>query len=130
MKTYIAPVLALLCVLGLVGCRSSQTYTIKITIPAGSTEAVAYADEEISPLGKEFTIFPGEGLGDAEIVLKTIEVNEENVYDEPVYLTPGVPIKMNAGKETWFKIGVPIQNESDSDKVVSVAVKGVDVRIE
>lgn len=130
MKKYIALILALVCVLGLVGCASNQTHTIKITIPAGSTEAFVYSDEEISPTGNKITISSGKGLGDTEIQLKTIEVKEENAYDEPTYLTPGMPVKMNVEKGAWFKIGVSVQNESDIDKVVYVEVKGVDVRIE
>lgn len=130
MKKYIALILVLVCVLGLIGCGSNQTYTIKITIPAGSTEAFVYSDEEISPTGNKITISSGEGLGDTEVVLKTIEVKEENAYDEPTYLTPGMPVEMNAEKGAWFKIGVSVQNESDIDKVVYVEVRGVDVRIE
>ena len=130
MKKYIALILVLGCVLGLVGCGSNQTYKIKITIPAGSTEAFVYSDEEISPTGSKITISSGEGLGDTEVVLKTIEVKEEKAYDEPTYLTSGMPLEMNVEKGAWFKIGVSIQNESDIDKVVYVEVRGVDVRIE
>lgn len=46
MKKLISMVLALVCVLGLVGCGKNETYKIKITIPAGSTEAFVYSDED------------------------------------------------------------------------------------
>ena len=53
MRKYIALVLTLVCVLALVGCEKNDTYKIRITIPAGSTEAFVYSDEEISATGKK-----------------------------------------------------------------------------
>ena len=67
-------------------------------------------------------------MGDTEVVLKTVEVKEENVY-EPTYLTHGMPVKMDVEKGAWFKIGVSVQNETDTDKTVHVEVGGVEVRI-
>lgn len=46
MKKLIAMVLVLVCVLGLVGCGKNETYKIKITVPAGSTEAFVYGVAE------------------------------------------------------------------------------------
>ena len=135
MKKLIALVLALVCMIGLVACGKNDTYKIKITVPAGSTEEIiyqedfAYSDEEISPTGNTITISSGEGLGDTEVVLKPIEVKEENAY-EPTYLTPGMPVKMDVEKGAWFKIGVNVQNPTDSDIIVYVEVKGIEVRIE
>ena len=135
MKKLITLVLALLCVFGLVGCGKNDTYKVRITVPAGSTEEIiyqedfAYSDEEISPKGNMITVSSGEGLGDTEVVLKPIEVKEENAY-EPTYLTPGMPVKMDVEKGAWFKIGVNMQNPTDTDIIVYVEVKGVEVRIE
>ena len=135
MKKIIALVLALICVFGLIGCSKTDTYKIRITVPAGSTEEIiyqedfAYSDEEISPKGNTITISSGEGLGDTEVVLKPIEVKEENAY-EPTYLTPGMPVEMDVEKGAWFKIGVNMQNPTDTDIVVYVEVNGVEVRIE
>ena len=129
MKKLIALVLALVCVLALAGCGQNDTYKIRITVPAGSTEAFVYSDEEISAIGKKITISSGEGLGDTEVVLKPIEVKEENAY-EPTYLTPGMPVEMNVEKGAWFKVGVSMQNPTDEDITVYVEVKGVEVRIE
>ena len=120
---------------GFVGCVKNDTHQISITIPAGSTEEIiyqedfAYSDEEISPTGNTITISSGEGLGDTEVVLKPIEVKEENAY-EPTYLTPGMPVKMDVEKGAWFKIGVNVQNPTDTDIVVYVEVEGIEVRIE
>ena len=135
MKKMIALVLTLVCVCGLVGCGKNDIYKIRITVPAGSTEEIiyqedfVYSDEEISPTGNTITISSGEGLGDTEVVLKPIEVKEENAY-EPTYLTPGMPVEMDVEKGAWFKIGVAMQNDTDIDKVVYVEVEGVEVRIE
>ena len=135
MKKLLALVFVLVCVFGLVGCGKNDTYKVRITVPAGSTEEIiyqedfAYSDEEISPKGNTITVSSGEGLGDTEVVLKPIEVKEENAY-EPTYLTPGMPVEMDVEKGAWFKIGVNMQNPTDTDIVVYVEVKGVEVRIE
>lgn len=102
---------------------------IKIIIPAGSNERFAYSDLEISPKKSKITIISGEGLGDTEIVLKPIEVKEENTY-EPTYITPGMPVKMNVEKGAWFKVGVNVQNPTDEDIIVYVNVTDVELRIE
>lgn len=107
----------------------TKEYQIRITIPAGSTEAFCYSDEEISPKGKTITLYAGEGLGDTEITLLPIEVREENAYDEPVYITQGMPVVMNVEKGAWFKIGVNIQNPTDERKDVYISVSNVEVRI-
>lgn len=130
MKKITVLILDLLCVLIMAGCGKSNTYKIKITVPAGSTEAFVYSDEEISPTGNKITISSGEGLGDTEVILKAIEAKEENAY-EPTYLTPGMPVKMDVERGAWFKVGVSsMQNETDTDITVYVEVEGVEVRIE
>lgn len=128
MKKYVAITLLIISILSLVGCGNNDTYEIKINIPAGSTETFVYSDEEISPTGNKITISSGKGLGDTEVILKTIEGKEENAY-EPTYLTPGMPVKIDIEKGAWFKIGVSVQNETDTDKTVYVEVEGVKVRI-
>ena len=129
-------VIAVLCIFGvwlLLG--NEKSYDIRITIPAGTVgevvyqEQFIYSDEEISPKGNKIIISSGKGLGDTEVVLKPIEVKEENAY-EPTYLTPGMPVEMEVEKAAWFKIGVNMQNPTDEDIDVYVTVKGVELRIE
>lgn len=80
MKKYIALVLTLISVLALAGCGKNDTYRIRITVPAGTTEEAVYqedfiySEEEISPKGNKIIISSCEGLGDTEVVLKPIEV--------------------------------------------------------
>ena len=107
----------------------TKEYQIRITIPAGSTEPFCYSDEEISPKGNTLTFYAGEGLGDTEITLLPVEAREENAYDEPAYITPGMPVKMDVEKGAWFKIGVNIQNPTDENKDVYISVRNVEVRI-
>lgn len=107
----------------------TKEHQIKITIPAGSTEGICYSDEEISPKGNSLTFYAGEGLGDAAIELEPVEVRKENAYDEPVYITPGMPVKVNAEKGGWFKVGVHKLNPTEADIDVYVTVRNVDVRI-
>ena len=107
----------------------AKEYQIRITIPAGSTASFCYSDEEISPKGSKVTFRAGEGLGDSEIVLLPVEVKEENIYDEPAYITPGMPVRMKAEKGGWFKIGINVQNPTEESLDVYVSVSNVDVRI-
>ncbi|MBD5456129.1 MAG: hypothetical protein HDR23_06610 [Lachnospiraceae bacterium] len=132
-KKVIISVIALLIAIVILGAvlypTRKKSYEVKITIPAGSSETVVYSDMEISPKKNKLTIYSGEGLGDCEIVLEPIEVREENAYDETIYITKGMPVKMNVEKGAWFKIGVNIQNPADEDIVVYVIVEDVDLRI-
>lgn len=128
MKKYIALISSIITISFLAACSKRDNYEIKITIPAGSTETIVYSEEEISPKGDTIIISAGEGLSDTEVVLKPVEVKEENAY-EPAYLTPGMPVKMDAEKGAWFKIGVAVQNPSDVDIVVTVEVEDIEVRI-
>lgn len=97
-------------------------------IPVGSTELFIYSEEEICPKGSMLTIYAGEGLGDAEIVLLPVASKEEKVY-APAYITPGMPAKLEAEKGAWYKIGVNVQNPTDENRDVYVSVHNVDVRI-
>ena len=128
MKRLMALILSLVCVLGLVGCGKNDTYKVRITIPAGSTEAFVYSDEEISATGKKITISCGEGLGDTEVLLSPVNENVEAGY-VATYLTPGMPVEFDAVKGEWFKIGISMQNDTDTDTTVYVEVEGVEVRI-
>lgn len=129
MKKLIAIVFALACILALVGCGKHETYKISITVPAGSTDAFVYSDEEISATGKKITISSGEGLGDTEVFLSPVNENVETGY-VATYLTHGMPVEFDAVKGEWFKIGVSMQNDTDTDKIVYAEVEGVEVRIE
>lgn len=128
----IVAIVLLLAMITIIFCYNrGGEYNIRITIPAGSTEAFIYSDEEISPKGNTITLYAGEGMGDGEIVLKPVEVKEENAYDDPTYITPGMPVKMSVEKGAWFKIGVNnMQNSSGEDIVVYITVSDVDIRIE
>ena len=129
-------VITILCGLGVwLLLDNEKSYDIRITIPAGTMGEVVYqedfiySDEEISPTGNKIKISSGKGLGDTEVVLKPVEVKEENAY-EPEYLTPGMPVEMEVEKGAWFKIGVNMQNPTDEDFDVYVTVTGVELRIE
>lgn len=106
----------------------NDTFDIKIVVPAGGEQTFYYSEEEISPTGKTITLSSGEGLGDTEVVLKSMDVMEENTY-KPTYMTPGMPVKMDVKKGAWFKIGVAVSNPTEEDMIVYVRAKGVTVRI-
>lgn len=126
MVTIVACVLVAVCFLT---DPRNDTFDIKIVIPAGGEGPVYYSEEEISPNRNRITLSSGEGLGDTSVILKPTEYKEENAYDEPAYLTPGLPVKMDAEKGAWFRIGVSMSNPTDEDIVVYIRAKGVEVRI-
>lgn len=123
--------LAAVSVFMLTGC-GLRIHTVKIVIPAGSQAEFVYSEEEVSPKGSSVTLSSGEGLGDTEVVLELAEssigTGKQDAY-LPAYLTPGMPVRVEAEKGAWFKIGVSVQNPTDEDIVVYVGVKGADVRI-
>lgn len=129
MKKWMALVFAWVCVLALASCGENDTYKISITIPAGSTAPFVYSDEEISATGDTITISSGEGLGDTEVLLSPVDETVEAGY-VATHLPPGTPVSFDAAPGDWFKIGVSVQNDTDTDKIVFVEVKGVEVRIE
>ena len=45
------------------------------------------------------------------------------------YLTHGMSVEFDAENDTWFKIGVNMQNPTNEDIIVYVEVENVEVRI-
>ena len=107
----------------------STPFDLQITIPAGHTEGFVYADEEISPMKHTLIVRTAEGTPDGEVILKGVEVKEENAY-EPAYITSGLPVKIPVERWAWFKIGLNIPNPSDEDLVVTLRVQSAELRIE
>ncbi len=105
-----------------------DSVTIQVVVPAGSQEGFTYSWEEISPTRNAILVTSGDNLGDTEIILEPTETRQENAYDESFYLTPGMPVKIEAEKGAWFKIGVSVQNPTQQDMVVSVNVKHAQIR--
>ena len=128
MKKLMALVLAVTCVLAMAGCRK-DTYTIGITVPAGSQERFVFADEEICPTGKKIRISCGEGLWETAVILAPVDETITAGYVE-TYMDHGVPAIFDTDKGVWLKVGVSVQNDTDEDKTVYIEVTGVAVRIE
>ena len=106
-----------------------DSFLIKIVVPAGIQEQFVYSDVEISPIKSQIIISSGDKLGYTEVMLKPVEVKQDNAYDEPTYLTPGMPLKWKVEKGAWFKIGVNVQNPTNEDITVYINVENVEVRI-
>ena len=127
-KKYIAILVTILSILSLAGCNKKDKYEIEILIPAGSQEAFVYSEEEIMATGNQITIWSGAGLSDTEVILKPVDEDVETGYVAE-YLTHGMPVKLDAVKDEWFKVGVAVQNDSYRGPIaVSVEVEGVEVR--
>ena len=134
MKKLIPLVLVLVVVLAWFVWGRGETYTIHITVPAGTTdefvyiEDFIYSDEEISPQKNRLELKAINIPDRTEFVLKPIEVKEENAY-ERTYLDNGQPLLVDVEKGAWFKIGIALQNPTGEDIVVGITVENVKVRI-
>ncbi len=105
-----------------------DTFELRIDVPAGSQKTYVYADEEISPTRSRIAVTSGENLGDTEVVLEPVEAAQGNGY-APVYLTPGMSAELEAEPGGWYRLGVNVQNPTGEDKVVTLKVRHVEVRI-
>ena len=105
-----------------------DSYTLRIVVPAGSQEEFVYTDEEVSAIRNSIKIWSGDGLGDTEVILSPVNKTTETRYTA-TYLTHGMPVEFDAEKDTWFKIGVNMQNSTNEDIIVYVEVENVEVRI-
>ena len=103
-------------------------YTLRIVVPAGSQEEFVYTDEEVSTVRNSIKIWSGDGLGDTEVLLFPVNKTAETGYTA-TYLTHGMPVEFDAEKDTWFKIGVNMQNSTNEDIIVYVEIENVEVRI-
>lgn len=103
-------------------------YTLRIVVPAGSQEEFVYTDEEVSTVRNSIKIWSGDGLGDTEVLLFPVNKTAETGYIA-TYLTHGMPVEFDAEKDTWFKIGVNMQNSTNEDIIVYVEVENIEVRI-
>ena len=103
-------------------------YTLRIVVPAGSQEEFVYTDEEVSTVRNSIKIWSGDGLGDTEVLLFPVNKTAETGYTA-TYITHGMPVEFDAEKDTWFKIGVNMQNPTNEDIIVYVEVENVEVRI-
>ena len=134
-KGIIAVVLVLAGILAWFIWGQGKTYTVHVTVPAGTMnefvyiEDFIYSDEEISPQKKQLTLTAIDVPDHTEFLLKPIEVTEENAY-ERTYFYNGEPLVIDVEKGAWFKIGIALQNPTDEDIVVGITVENVKVRIE
>ena len=126
MKKLIA--LCLIFVLALTGC-GKDTFTISITVPAGSQGKFVFADEEICPTGKKITVSCGEGLEAAEVLLVPVdEAVTAGYVNTPI--ASGAPATFDTDPGAWLKVGINVVNDTEEDVTVWVEVTGVEVRIE
>ena len=125
-------IIAVIICVGVAACfltnPKQDRYTLRIVVPAGSQEEFVYTDEEVSTVRNSIKIWSGDGLGDTEVLLFPVNKTAETGYTA-TYLTHGMPVEFDAEKDTWFKIGVNMQNPTNEDIIVYVEVENVEVRI-
>lgn len=121
-------ILTMFLALTIAGCGKKSDFDISIVVPAGSQEEFVYSEEEISPQTNKLTIYPGDGLGDALVTLKSNDANE-NAF-EATYITNGASVTFDVTKGNWYQIGVSVQNTTEEEIKVFVKAEAVEVRIE
>ena len=118
----------LVCVVALAGC-GKDSFTISITVPAGSQGEFIFADEEICPTGNKITVSCGEGLEATEVLLAPVdEAVTAGYVNTPI--APGAPATFDTDPGAWLKIGINVANDTAEDLTVWVEITGVEVRIE
>lgn len=105
-----------------------DSYTLKISVPAGNQEEFAYSDEEIRATKGSIKIWPGDRLENAAVLLSPVDESAEAVYTA-AYFAQGTPVELEAETDAWFRVGVRMQNSTDEDLLVSVRVENAEVRI-
>ena len=125
-------IIAVIICVGVAACfltnPKQDRYTLRIVVPAGSQEEFVYTEEEVSTVRNSIKIWSGDGLGDTEVLLFPVNKIAETGYTA-TYLTHGMSVEFDAEKDTWFKIGVNMQNSTNEDIIVYVEVENVEVRI-
>jgi hypothetical protein len=129
MKKISTLILIFFCIIIFISCGKNNTYKISITIPAGSKETFVFSDEEIASISDKIIIYSTEELGDTKVLLAPVDENITAGYVAED-LTIEKPVELDASKGVWFKVGVDVENNTDTDKTVYVEVEGVEVRIE
>ena len=125
-------IIAVIICVGVAACfltnPKQDRYTLRIVVPAGSQEEFVYTEEEVSTVRNSIKIWSGDGLGDTEVLLFPVNKTAETGYTA-TYLTHGMSVEFDAENDTWFKIGVNMQNPTNEDFIVYVEVENVEVRI-
>ena len=125
-------IIAVIICVGVAACfltnPKQDRYTLRIVVPAGSQEEFVYTEEEVSTVRNSIKIWSGDGLGDTEVLLFPVNKTAEPGYTA-TYLTHGMSVEFDAENDTWFKIGVNMQNPTNEDIIVYVEVENVEVRI-
>ena len=111
----------LLCFLVLTAC-GNQTYRLEILIPAGSTEAIFLAEEEICPKGQKITVSASEPV---DVMLDPVNTTLTGFLPKPV----DGAVKLDAVQGQWFRIGVVVDTPANVDRTITLQVRGVTVRI-
>ena len=124
-------IIAVIICVGVAACfltnPKQDRYTLRIVVPAGSQEEFVYTEEEVSTVRNSIKIWSGDGLGDTEVLLFPVNKTAETGYTA-TYLTHGMSVEFDAENDTWFKIGVNMQNPTNEDIIVYVEVENVEVR--
>lgn len=112
--------LLLLC-LTLTAC-GQKTVTLEIRIPAGSAAGFYCADEELSPRSDSFTVSVQEPLS---IMLEPMNDTLTGFLPQSI----ATSAQVHAVQGQWFRIGVVTDSPSDTDRILTIRVKGVTLRI-
>ena len=129
MKKMMIVVVVMIVMMMIVACDKQEVNEVKVTIPAGSTEAYVYSEQQICPTKDHIKVATGEGLSDTQVIFETVEVNDKKIT-EPTSLSVGTAEKIEVEQGKWLKVGVAMRNPSNEDRIVSVKMENVEVKAE
>ena len=129
---FVIPFLAIL-----IGCAKS-TYTINVTVPAGtlvnpmhSYVQYSFSDEEICPNDDKIEITLISPAPDMMVALIPVDPKDRLKTHKAQYLTPGLPAEFEVIEGAWYKVGLMISNNGNADIAYPLEITNIgEIRIE
>lgn len=104
------------------------SFSMKITVPAGSELEYYYASSQIAPENSSLKVVCEQGQGEFSVVLWECE-NRDGEWIE-TYMEPGLSGTVDVKKGVWYDFGIRAMNTTEEDVVYTLLVKPVELRIE
>ena len=121
-------ILVFIAALSLPACVGEQrTFDISIRMPAGEGIVTGTSDSEVQAKSGTITVVVKAGTPDASISLLATQGGESI---ENIYLTHGMPVKIDVKKGCWYKIRIESQGSGNVGYDYNLTVKNVGLRIQ
>lgn len=104
------------------------SFSIEITVPAGSDVQYYYASSQIAPRSSRLKVKCEQGQGEFSVVLRECENRDGELIE--AYMEPGMSTYVDVKKGVWYDFGIQAMNPTQEDLVYTLQIKPVDLRIE